>query len=545
MIDAVPLERGRDAFQRQAWGDACVQLSAADRVVGLDPQDLERLAVAAYMAGKDAESYEVWARAHQEYLKRGDATRAARCAFWLGFELANMGEMARAGGWFARSRRLIDESGQDCAEQGYLLVPAAMQSLMKGDPATAHATFVRAAEIGHRFRDADLITIANLGRGQSLVEMDRAADGVALLDEVMVGVTAGEVSPIVVGLVYCAVLETCRKIFDLRRAQEWTGALSEWCASQPDLVPYRGQCLVRRAEIMTLHGAWSDAIDEARRAHDALAHPPGQPAIGAALYQLAELYRLRGEFGEAEDAYRQASQAGYRPEPGMALLRLSQGQVDTAGAAIRRAVDETRPARTRARVLPAYVEIMLAAGDVSSARTAAAELSEIARAMEAPLLQAAAAQARGAVLLAERDARASLEALRDAWTVWQALNAPYEAARARVLIGLACRGVGDKDGAEMEFEAARTAFQRLGAAPDLFHLEALAEMKPAKPVGGLTTREVEVLRHVAAGKTNRAIATELHISEKTVARHISNIFSKLGLATRTAATAYAYEHDLV
>jgi DNA-binding CsgD family transcriptional regulator len=376
-----------------------------------------------------------------------------------------------------------------------------------------------------------------------LIRLGKTAEGVMLLDESMVAVTADEISPIIVGGVYCSVIAACRDIFDLRRAQEWTAALNDWCASQPDAVHLRGFCCVHRAEMMQLHGAWPDAMREAERACDRLAEPPVHPAAGEALYQQAELHRLRGDFAKAEDAYRQASQFGRKPYPGLAQLRLAQGQVDAATAAIRRVLDES-PHYTKPRVLPAYVDIMLAAHDVPAARAAAEELTAIAAELDAPFLRAVSAQAIGAVLLAEQDARGALTALRRAWTLWRELDAPHDAARTSVLVAIACRALGDDDGVNMELDAARQIFTQLGAAPELGRLEELARERTPKAIGGLSAREVQVLRLVATGKTNRAIAAELRISEKTVARHISNIFVKLGLSTRAAATAYAYQHDL-
>jgi ATP/maltotriose-dependent transcriptional regulator MalT len=538
------LDRGRNAVSRSAWGDAYTALSDADRRQGLVPTDIELLARAARLTGRDAESGDLLARAHQRWLEAGDATRAARCAFWLAMALFERGDMAQGGGWLARAERALEDAGE-CVERGYVLLPRALQSLGAGDAGAALMLFREAADIASRFREADLTVLAQLGQGRSLITLGEPLQGVALLDEAMVAVTAGEVEPAVTGIVYCAVIEACQELFDLGRAREWTAALNRWCESQPDLMPYRGQCLVYRAELMQLAGAWQDALAEVQRAQQQLQTPQAQPAIGEALYRQAELHRLRGEFEEAQACYRQASASGRQAEPGIALLRLAQGQPDVAQATSRRALGEARAETGRARLLAAHGEIMLAAGDVEAARVAAEELSAIATHLNSPLLVAQAAYADGAVRLATDDALGAISSLRRASAAWQALNVPYEAARARVLIALCCRQLGDEQAAQMELEGARTAFRELGAIPDCAHVEGLLLRADTPKAGALTERELDVLRLIATGKTNRGIALELVISEKTVARHVSNIFAKLGLSSRAAATAYAYEHALL
>ncbi|MFP3990271.1 LuxR C-terminal-related transcriptional regulator [Streptomyces sp. E11-3] len=540
------LAEGRDAYRRRGWSEAYDRLSAADARAPLTADDVECLATAAYLSGHEEPAFRAWERACLAFHEEGVTGRAVRCAFWLGLTLALRGGHARAGGWFTRAARILDESGEDCVERGYLLVPGGVQALGTGDFDRARAALTEAERIATRFGDADLAALARLGQGQALIAAGDAARGTALLDEAMVSVTAGEVSPVASGIVYCAVIIACRETFDVHRAAEWTAALSRWCEGQPGLKPYRGQCLVHRSEVMQLRGAWSAALDEVREACAHMADGT-DPALGMAQYQRAELLRLRGAFTHAEEAYRQAERWGHPPQPGLALVRLAQGRTADAEAAVRRVAAQAEGDRVRrARILAAYVEIVLAAGDTGGAREAADELGKAADDLGSPYLRAVAAGARGAVLLAERDASGAWEALSAARATWQELRIPYEAARVGVLMAQACALLGDHDTAELELDAARTVFEQLGAAPELARVERLSgrSSKPPLP-GGLTAREAQVLRLVAGGATNREVAATLVISEKTVARHLSNMFAKLGVSSRSAATAYAYEHGLV
>ena len=536
------VEGARRSYEARAWLDAYEGFVRADESSPLGAEDLELLSTSAYMLGRDDEYLSALERAHQAYVEAEEPLRAARCAGWIGTTHALRGEMGVATGWFGRAQRLIDGYGRDCVERGWMLMPLMFQHEAAGDYAAAADAAAAAAEIGQRFGDADLVAISMHSQGAMRISQGRVEEGLALLDEAMVAVTTGELSPIPSGLVYCGVILTCQELYEVRRAREWTAALTRWCAEQPGLVAFTGRCLVHRAEIMQLDGAWSDALEEARRASRRLVETTNS-AAGLAHYREGELLRLQGDFEASEEAYREASRWGWEPQPGLAQLRLAQGRTDVAAAAIRRAAGEVSEPLKRAGLLAAYVEIVLAAGDPEDAREACRELGDIAESYDSGMLAAMVEQARGAVDLAEGDPQSALVALRRAWQLWHELEAPYEVARARVLVGLACRALGDDDTAALELEAARSVFAELGAAPDLARLNAL---DPASlDAHGLTSRELEVLRQVAAGKTNKAIAAELVVSQRTVDRHISNIFRKLDVSSRSAATAYAYEQKLV
>jgi DNA-binding CsgD family transcriptional regulator len=424
-------------------------------------------------------------------------------------------------------------------------MPVAMQHEAAGEYEAALAVATTAAELGERFGDADLFSLAVHTQGLVLIRLGEIADGLALLDEAMLAASSGDLSPIITGVVYCGVIAGCEEAYEVRRAREWTGALERWCEQQPQLVAFSGRCHAHRAEIMQLDGAWADALVEARRARDRGERAMNRAAAGQALYQQGQIQRQQGDFSAAEAAYRDANGFGREPQPGLALLRLAQGDAETAAAAIRRALGESTEPLKRARLLPAYAEIMLAVGDNAEARRAADELAEHLTVYDSVMLRAIVEHVRGAVELAEGDARAALVTLRRAWQTWEELGAPYESARTRVLVGQACRALGDDDTAELELAAAAAVFARLGAVPDATAVGSLTLRDDSRDNHGLTHRELEVLRLVAAGKSNRQIAETLVVSEHTVARHVQNILAKLRVSSRTAATAFAFEHELL
>jgi len=539
---ASDLEKGRAHYEKREWAAAYDCLARASKGAMLAADDLDRLVWASALVGNDEAFISNLEGLHLLHAGAGRMQQAARAAFWIGFRLMAIGSSSQGGAWLTRAERHLTDAPGDCVERGYLLLPGVFGDLSGNNNDAASARAGEAAEIGRRHGDSDLTSLASNLQGRAMLRRGKVEEGLALLDEAMVAVVSGEVSPLVSGIVYCNVIASCNQVYAIDRAREWTEALAHWVKRQPQLVNFTGSCHVHRSEVMQLCGEWTQAYEEVTLVCDRVCQDSDPEVFADACYQLAELLRLRGQFAEAEASYRLASQNGRDPQPGLALLGLAQGRVDDAIGAIERAVSTTVAAWERARLLPACFEIMRGTGNLDRARDAAAELSTIAREFGTEIVGALAAQAEGILLLDDGKAREAVDCLRRAFTAWQRSGAPYLAARVRVWLATAYRALGDDDGANLELDAARSIFKALGALPDLQSLEPASNLAPT---AGLSARELEVLRLLARGMTNKAIAAELGLSERTIDRHVSNIFIKLHVTTRSGATAAAYRQDLI
>jgi len=539
-LDAL-LDEARRACAQSNWRQGHAGLAEVDTARPLGADDLQLLGDSAYMLGRDEEYVAALVRAYNLYLAAGELPVAARTAFWIGHSLMHQDQMPLAGGWFGTAGRLLDVHGEDCPERGYLLIPVWLRQMGEGDWEAGLANAEEAARIADRFADADLAALARDEQARALVMLGRTDDGLRLADELLLTVGFGAHSPIVRGILYCNTIIFCRNAHLVPAAAAWTDALTAWCAACPEMVTHNGLCRVHKAEILQLRGAWDEAASEAAEAatrfRDGVLN---RFAIGQAHYRQGEVHRLRGDWMAAEENFREAAAMDVDPQPGMALLRLAQGRTSVASSAVRRAVAEQTGPLQRADLLPAYVEIMVAADDLEAARAAVDGLVRIANTHRSDSLSAAVDHATAQVALAAGDTEAALRSARSSFRRWTELGAPYDAARARVIVGLACTALGDEESAELELGAARATFESLGAAPALHDLGSRTRTSPA----GLSTRELEVLRLLARGLSNREIADQLVISEHTVSRHLQNIFGKVGVGTRSAAGAYAFEHGL-
>jgi ATP/maltotriose-dependent transcriptional regulator MalT len=535
------IERGRDAVRRESWAEAYEQLTAADPS-DLTAPDLEALADAAWWVSKMDEAIAARQQAYAAFSASGDELKAASNAGRLSIEHFIREEPAVGAGWLMHARRHLEDQPES-VEHGFLAALEATIARYGGDLDGAMQLVERASLIAGRFDDPDLTAMATHTQGIVLVLAGDVAAGVAMLDDAMTSVVAGQLSPYFTGIVYCNVIGTCLDIADVRRADQWSEAARAWCDTLPPESPFPGMCRVNRAEVARLRGAWPEAEAEATRASEELL---GFDPMGAAqaFYETGEIRRRMGNLAGAEECFARAHEIGFDPQPGLALLRLQQGKAEAARTGLRLAVGgETGSRMRRARLLAAQVEVALAVGDVETARTASAELGEIAASYATPALDASAATATGALNLAEGDVPAALDSLRHAVALWQEIKLPYEAAVARTRYALALRSAEAEDDAALELRAAISGFERLGAVIDARTANELLT-GPAGLPSGLTAREAEVLRLVAAGRSNREIATALVISEHTVARHLQNMYVKLSVSSRSGATAFAFEHGL-
>ena len=533
------LARARELHAASRWQEACPEYAAADAEQPLAVEDLEAYAEAVQVSARGIEAVPLLRRVFDLRMAAHEPEKAADAAFWLWWALFNGNEPVQASGWLRQAGRAL---GPDLAGSPWLRIPEAMSLGMMGNRAGADE-LLRAVVEGSR---GEIVPWALCLWGQTLIDSGQLESGLDRLEEAMATLLDGGLSPRVTPWIYCAAVRGCVLARDFARAQAWSRSMTGWLDSLGSLGgAYLGNCRIYRSRLMCLTGAWPDALDEIAEVCQDLEGYAGW-ICGHAFYQLAEVQRLRGAWDAAEAAYRRAAEYGCPTQPGLSLLRLAQGDVDAASAGLRRALVEVTATPERLDLLKAAVAVLLEGGKTAAARDAVAEFEEIAGAVRAPVVEAEASSVRAALALAEGDAARALPLLRRAAGIWQEHDAPYEVARLNVLIGQACHALGDRDGAQLEFSAARETFERFGARPDVARVDRIAAATHGQPdLHGLTRREYEILCAIAQGKPNRVFATELHLSERTVHRHVSNIFDKFGVDSRTAAVAHAIRERII
>jgi len=536
------LADARDAIARGDWQAAYDAAQAATGATeGVDEAErLALLADAAWWLGRLDECIVARERAYALYDEVRDGRGAGICAVWLYEHNCFKGRRSMASGWLQRARRAIGND-TECVEYCALALREAEELHGAGELDKAGATIAQVIELAQRLRSPDIEAEALQAVARVLIDAGRPREGLAHLDEAMLLAVEGRLSPYSTGKVYCSLISACERLGDLRRAAEWSDATAQWADRHP-LAVFPGLCRVHVACALRDRGEFAQAEAQAARACAELLDI-NLPNAAAAWVEIGEVRRRIGDLDGAEAAFRSAEEILGAAQPGLALVRLAQGRLDAAVAIVKRALDDITWNRLdRARLLPAATQISVAAGDLTAAAAAADELESIAADYQSPALGAAALSTRGRVQLAADDP-AACATLRRAAERWRELDVPYEVATARMLQGVACRKLGDDHGATVSFDTARTIFERLGAQSDVRALTSLIGRAPL-PMG-LTDREVEVLRLVATGNTNKEIAATLFLSEKTVSRHLSNIFTKIGVSSRAAATAFAFETGIV
>ncbi len=532
------LHDARAAYARRDWASARALYDGCDE---LDVADLAALADACWWLGEVDEYVDHADRVHRQHLAAGRSPRAGLTALEIGFMEFLRGRDDAGQGWLARARRLLEKEPA-APEHGYLLAVEADWAIEAGDEERAEELIGAVLDLADRHDEATLHAQGLFAAGVLAIRRGRMEEAWQRLDEAMLPVQEGRVLPEWTGNLYCRMMQLCHELGDLRRAQRWTEITERWHPDYAPAVIFRGICRVHRVQLLQVHGEWERAEQEARQATTELAELD-VAVVAEADYRLGELHRLQGALDEAEDDYRRAHRNGRDPLPGLALVHLRRGRGQVAMSVLDAALASATTPQERAPLLAARVEVALARDDPGLAERLVAELAELARSHDSPCWRADAQRWEGAVLLARDRPAAAVPVLREARRLWQQVDAPYDVARVRLDLAAALEALGDRDSARREQDAAVETLEQLGARQDLARVRA---RRPAdRDPDGLSPRELEIVAAIAAGETNRAAAERLHISERTVARHLANIYLKADVSSRTAAVAWARDRGLL